>query len=152
MSIFLGQYEYVIDDKGRVNVPSKFRDALPQSDKQLAILKGSGGCLVMYPFAKVDGEESELRSSGLSAMPNPTQGSTTIQYILATSQEVSLDVFSASGRHVVSLMDATTQNAGAHSVGWDGLDESGQPVVPGVYFSRLRVGLETRSSRIVLTR
>jgi len=52
--IFIGQFGHVVDEKGRVNVPVKFRDQLPESDKQLAILKGLDGRLVMYPASEME--------------------------------------------------------------------------------------------------
>lgn len=42
-----------MDDKGRANVPAKFRDQLPAGDKQLVILKGLDGCLFVYPVGDV---------------------------------------------------------------------------------------------------
>lgn len=53
MAFFVGTYEYVLDDKGRVNVPARFRDQLPKSDRALAILKGLDGCLFVYPVGEV---------------------------------------------------------------------------------------------------
>ena len=52
--IFIGQFEFVVDDKGRVNVPAKFRDQLPEDNKQLIILKGLDGRLVMYPESEIE--------------------------------------------------------------------------------------------------
>jgi len=43
--MFLGSYEYSIDDKGRLVVPSKFRNEI--GDK-LYLTKGFDGCLSIY--------------------------------------------------------------------------------------------------------
>jgi mraZ protein len=43
--MFLGSYEYSIDDKGRLVIPSKFRNEI--GDK-LYLMKGFDGCLSIY--------------------------------------------------------------------------------------------------------
>ena len=44
-NMFLGSYEYSIDDKGRLVIPSKFRNEI--GDK-LYLMKGFDGCLSIY--------------------------------------------------------------------------------------------------------
>lgn len=44
--MIIGQYSYIIDEKKRVGIPTKFRNSL----KQGAVLtKGFEGCLYLYP-------------------------------------------------------------------------------------------------------
>ena len=45
--MFIGEYTYSIDEKKRLSIPSKFRDAL---GKRAVITKGNSGCLVIYPL------------------------------------------------------------------------------------------------------
>ncbi len=47
--MFRGRYDAVIDDKGRVSVPSRFRDALATSVDEKLILTTFDGCLWGYP-------------------------------------------------------------------------------------------------------
>jgi MraZ protein len=42
----IGQYSYIIDEKKRVGIPTKFRDALEQG---AVLTKGFEGCLYLYP-------------------------------------------------------------------------------------------------------
>lgn len=78
--------------------------------------------------------------------PNPFSASTTIRYQLAGNRQletgnwqlVNLSVYDVRGRLVRSLVDEA-QGAGYHSVVWDGRDQSGRAVGPGVYFYRLSV-------------
>lgn len=50
MALFLGKFQYVIDDKGRVNIPARFRDQLAKEpDMTLAMFKGLDGCVFVYP-------------------------------------------------------------------------------------------------------
>ncbi|MBN2008141.1 division/cell wall cluster transcriptional repressor MraZ [candidate division KSB1 bacterium] len=63
MSFFIGEFEYTIDNKGRVNIPAKFRKNLsPEARETFIIMQGKGGCLDVYPldvfqqkiFSKID--------------------------------------------------------------------------------------------------
>jgi MraZ protein len=42
----IGQYSYIIDEKKRVGIPTKFRDAIEQG---AVLTKGFEGCLYLYP-------------------------------------------------------------------------------------------------------
>ncbi|MGC9357161.1 MAG: division/cell wall cluster transcriptional repressor MraZ [Anaerolineae bacterium] len=44
--MFLGQYTYSLDDKGRITIPSRFRDELLGG---LIITRGLDPCLALYP-------------------------------------------------------------------------------------------------------
>jgi MraZ protein len=52
-TLFLGSYEYLLDDKGRVSLPARFREVLSSSgDSRLIITTNvdpAGQCLVAYP-------------------------------------------------------------------------------------------------------
>ncbi|MBI5327922.1 MAG: division/cell wall cluster transcriptional repressor MraZ [Deltaproteobacteria bacterium] len=49
--MFRGIFEHTIDPKGRVSIPSKFRDILlDKYDERLVITNHYDGCLVAYPF------------------------------------------------------------------------------------------------------
>jgi MraZ protein len=45
---FLGEYEHALDDKGRLTVPSKFREGLGDP---FIVTRGLDGCLFAYPAA-----------------------------------------------------------------------------------------------------
>ena len=62
-----------------------------------------------------------------------------------------LEVIGIDGRRVRTLVDAS-MTLGDHEVVWDGRDESGQAVAPGLYFDRLTSAGRTLSRRIVMTR
>ncbi len=50
--MFRGRYEYVIDAKGRLNVPAKVREVLAQeySSSTLVVTNGFDGCLDCFPY------------------------------------------------------------------------------------------------------
>jgi len=50
--MFRGRFEHTIDAKGRVSVPSKFRDVLKDKYDERLIITNFDGCLVAYPFSE----------------------------------------------------------------------------------------------------
>jgi hypothetical protein len=83
--------------------------------------------------------------------PNPFNHATSIRFDLPQESQTDLDVYDVSGRMVRSLLHERFP-AGSHVVVWDGIGADGQRVQGGVYFTRLKVGGEVRSRRIVLVR
>jgi MraZ protein len=64
--MFLGRYEHNIDEKGRITIPSKFREALGET---VAVTQGFDGNLQAYPPELFDLLAERIR--GLSLMdPN----------------------------------------------------------------------------------
>ena len=45
--MFIGEYNHTIDSKGRLIVPSKFREALGD---EFVVTKGLDGCLFVFPM------------------------------------------------------------------------------------------------------
>lgn len=51
MSFFIGEYEYAIDNKGRLNIPAKFRKSIsPNANDTFVIKEGPEHCLDVYPL------------------------------------------------------------------------------------------------------
>ena len=71
--------------------------------------------------------------------PNPFGASTNIMFELTGRNTVRLAVFDVAGHRVKTLLDEPL-GAGAHTVPWNGLDERGQMVAPGIYMYRLEAG------------
>ena len=59
--MFLGEYHHSIDEKGRMIIPAKFRDALGSS---FIMTRGLDRCLFVYPR-----EEWNLLEQKLKALP-----------------------------------------------------------------------------------
>jgi flagellar hook assembly protein FlgD len=62
---------------------------------------------------------------------------------------VRLAVYDVRGRLVRTLHDGPAA-AGEHVYTWDGADEGGLRLAPGVYFTRLGTGSEAFSRKVVL--
>ena len=61
--MFMGEYSHTIDDKGRLIIPSRFRDELGAS---FVLTRGLDGCLSVYPQAEWTKLEEKLRSLPLT--------------------------------------------------------------------------------------
>jgi hypothetical protein len=64
-------------------------------------------------------------------------------------QSVTLSVARADGTLIRRLYDGEWQK-GMHEMDWDGMDESGHPVPPGIYSVVLKAGSKTMSDRLVI--
>ena len=58
-SMFKGEYSHTIDGKGRLIVPSKFREQLGD---EFVVTKGLDGCLFVYGNAEWAAFEEKLRA------------------------------------------------------------------------------------------
>jgi C1A family cysteine protease len=85
----------------------------------------------------------------LSAVPNPLQTSTRIAYSLPLGGRVSLTVHDVQGRTVRTLVDQFLEPGSHHKI-WEGRDEAGRQVSPGIYFLRLDDGRKALHQRMVL--
>ncbi len=61
--MFYGEFDYKIDDKGRVPIPPKFRDALKDG---VVLTPGQDGCITAYPPREWNAIASKYASPGLS--------------------------------------------------------------------------------------
>ncbi|WP_240375705.1 division/cell wall cluster transcriptional repressor MraZ [Bacillus piscicola] len=57
--MFMGEYHHNVDDKGRVIIPSRFRDGLGSA---FVITRGMDECLFIYPMDEWERLESKLKS------------------------------------------------------------------------------------------
>lgn len=63
MSSFKGSYTYAVDEKGRVNLPSKLRKYLsPESNDTFVVTRGFEKCLFVYPVDEWNRLEQNLRN------------------------------------------------------------------------------------------
>ena len=63
--MFIGRYEYSLDDKSRVSIPAKFREALSSSADSRLVLTILDGCIAAYPYPewlRIQGQISALGS------------------------------------------------------------------------------------------
>lgn len=61
--MFLGEFHHTVDEKGRLVLPSKFRDLLLRG----AIISKGDGCLFVYTLEEFEAVASELREKSKSS-------------------------------------------------------------------------------------
>ena len=81
--MFTGSYEHTVDAKGRLIVPSKFREELGE---KFIITFGLDGCLYMYPMNKWEDFVNKL-----SSLPGGKQSRELQRYFLASAVESEID-------------------------------------------------------------
>lgn len=62
--MFIGEYQHILDPKGRVIMPSKFRDDLGE---KFVVTKGLDNCLFVYPLDEWQELERKLRTLPLTS-------------------------------------------------------------------------------------
>ena len=83
--------------------------------------------------------------------PNPSAGATRVGFDLPRGEAVDLAIFSIAGQRVRTLAWGEWP-AGTNTVSWDGADENGALVSPGVYFLRLDAGGARANQRVLRIR
>jgi len=84
ITMFIGEYLYIIDHKKRLAIPSKFRKSL---GKKAIVTKGIDACLIVYPtteWAKVAKKLESLPTSKIDARGF-------VRIMLSGAVDVSLD-------------------------------------------------------------
>ncbi|HKQ58874.1 MAG TPA: hypothetical protein VJY35_13500 [Candidatus Eisenbacteria bacterium] len=87
----------------------------------------------------------------LRASPNPAFGPSEVVFGLPAPGRSEIVVYDVQGRQVRLLEDAE-RPAGEHRVHWDGCDDAGRPLGPGVFVARLSAGGLTRTIKVARTR
>lgn len=83
--------------------------------------------------------------------PNPFNPRTTISFSLPRDQHVTLDVFTAAGHRVTTLVRGV-RAAGVHEVNWDGRDLDGRGQPSGTYIYVMRADDVREVGRMTLVR
>jgi MraZ protein len=74
MPNFRGHYDYSIDEKGRVNIPSKFRKLLsPDAEETFVIFRGPENCLWAFPKDEWEKIEDSFMAIPVNAEINRLQ-------------------------------------------------------------------------------
>ena len=82
--MFMGEYNHTIDAKGRLIIPSKFREVLGE---EFVITKGLDGCLFVYDNQVWNAFEEKLKALRLNKKDNRQF----VRFFLAGAAEVEVD-------------------------------------------------------------
>ena len=83
--------------------------------------------------------------------PNPARGEARLGLTLESESEVQAEVLDVQGRSVRELVSARL-GPGAHAIVWDLSNAGGRRVGAGIYFARVRVGLDVAVRRFTVVR
>ena len=92
---------------------------------------------------------SQELSLTLCCAPNPLRDRTYLAYGLPGRSEVRIVIYNILGQEIITLL-RETQEAGRHTVAWDGKDDSGSEVPSGPYFVRLSRGGSWVTERVLV--
>ena len=95
------------------------------------------------------GPASVLRTQLLPSAPHPARGGTSVRFSLASAGRVNVSLYGVDGRMVRQIADGG-YGAGLHSIAWNGRDERGGRVAPGVYFLRMQTLGHQETARLVV--
>ena len=107
------------------------------------------GQLERLPFAAaiLDVPVAPRKGASLAAAPNPFAHRTVLSFQLARTGRVRMAVVGVDGRQVRSMGESLFA-PGEHQIEWDGLDDAGARVAPGVYFAVITTPDGTRTTRL----
>jgi hypothetical protein len=134
------------------SVAPKFSNAvIKRTDGEISL---EGIVLMGTKANKLDFETSKVpelpKNYTLSQnYPNPFNPETNISFSLPEAAYVKLAIYNVLGQKVKTLVDEK-QQAGYHSVKWDGTDDFGNLVGSGVYFYKLNAGKYSDSKKMTL--
>ena len=103
------------------------------------------------PVAAPAAGPAAARVAFAGAWPNPSRGTVALRVRLGVAGPVRVVVRDAAGRRVRGLA-LEAPGGGEATVAWDGRDDSGRAVAPGVYGVRVEAGGETAAGRLVRLR
>lgn len=83
--------------------------------------------------------------------PNPFARQTSIRYQLPKASEVRIAIYDPLGRKVRTLFNSP-QDAGTHTLTWNGTDEEGRKLSSGLYFIRLATPEFSRTAKVIIVR
>ncbi|MEA3311141.1 MAG: SBBP repeat-containing protein [candidate division WOR-3 bacterium] len=131
----------VLDKLGNVYVSGGCTN-YPEETMNYLTIKYSQGPGVAEAYPDLPGHRLEVAQ----LTPEPV-----ITYTLPSSSSISLKVYDVTGKLVRTLVSGS-QEAGTHTVTWDGRDNVGQQVSSGLYFIRIAAPGFSRFAKVVMIR
>jgi len=92
---------------------------------------------------------------GLNNYPNPFNQTTEISFIPKEEGYAEISIYNTKGQKIISLFNNNITDSELNksiSVTWNGMDESGNRVLSGIYLSVLKIGGNTYTKKMVITK
>jgi len=136
----------------RLDEPSRYIDLVVLREDDLSPLASIGlHQVIAAPIGVGEGAATDSGSNRVSlrVSPNPSRGPTAILWESTGDAANRLEIFDAVGRHVRAL-EVSARGAGPQRTTWDGRDDAGVSVPPGVYWVRLPHAAELPSKLLLV--
>ncbi|MCI0530679.1 MAG: T9SS type A sorting domain-containing protein [candidate division Zixibacteria bacterium] len=139
-------FEFVIDDEGKgLGAYHGFKSGTLDLDStEIYYVHSDPSGVIEHPVLVP--ESFQL----LRSYPNPFNSSTTIEFYMPESGEVSMHVYNVLGQKVRDLINQKEVAAGRHTISWDGNDDRGASLASGIYVCQLKVGLSVNITKITI--
>ncbi|MBS4036116.1 MAG: choice-of-anchor D domain-containing protein [Ignavibacterium sp.] len=108
-----------------------------------------------HEFAKQEANNISLSPTEYTLYqnyPNPFNPTTTISYNLKEKSVVTLEIYDVLGSIIKTIANNETQNAGRHTLIWNGDNTEANPVSSGVYLYRLKANNFVETKKMILVR
>jgi hypothetical protein len=106
---------------------------------------------ITEPGEIIDVIEIISKPAVMPARPNPFSGTTQLGFALPRPQPVSLEIYDLLGRKVVTLAEGT-RGPGRYWLNWDGIDQGGRQIAPGIYLLEFETAGLRQTHKIVVIR
>ena len=116
-----------------------------------ACIFASKGTAIVELQSQVATSEPVIKREALEIKnyPNPFVDYTTFEFSLDENINVSLEIFDMQGKKVNEITKRNYES-GVHTVTWDGTNQNGQKVNPGMYIYYYTAGNSTTSKKIIV--
>jgi hypothetical protein len=89
----------------------------------------------------------------LCCEPNPFTSVANIRYSVASLANINLKIYNSAGQVVRTLVNEQEQAGDyTYTMHWDGRDDNGKKIAPGIYFSRFEAGNFKSTKKMILLR
>ena len=154
---FVLQDEVWIDTAYQPGMPKELYEGRTYQPAELAHFARLGQAMLVVVEERayeIPANAQGSRPVLLQNAPNPFNASTTISFLIPfrlAHEPTRLSIYNLTGQ-LVRVLQLETQQAGEHTLSWDGRDDYGREVASGVYIYRLDVGEWAVHRRMLLLR
>ena len=143
--VLVSQYPDVLESVKKENLKN------PNDERGAYIVRTSEMNCMRFLKKLITNIETPISTNSLEQnYPNAMDLQTTINFEVENNSKVSINVYDEKGNLVKTLIDNENQDAGKHTVTWDGKNNDGLKMPNGIYIYRLVTPNFSDSKRILI--